>query len=120
MKQVGRVTVITVCMIISSVGHTVPPVFSFPKVRLHASLMFGAPPGSLWLVNSPQRSWITGLLFLKVLKDVKKHTRSSKDNENRCTLLSILYARKNGVTLVTFPPHCSSITTTGCRCDGAI
>jgi hypothetical protein len=51
-----RGTMIFVCMIINSVGNTVPPVFIFLRARLHDSLMFGAPPGSLWLVNSPQSS----------------------------------------------------------------
>ena len=107
---------ITECMINNSVGNTVPPVCIFPRARLHDSLIFGAPPGSLGLVNSPQSSWVTGPLFLKVLEHVKKHTRSSKEDRiilllNNCeshhTLDSILYARENGVTLVTFPPHCS-------------
>ena len=116
---------ITVCMIISSVGNTVPPVFIFPRARLHDSLMFDAPPGSLWLVNSPQSCWITGPLFLKVLEHVKKHSRSSK--EDRIILLMEImkiialfipfYARENGITLVT---HCPSITATECRSDGAI
>ena len=103
-------------MIISSVGNTAPPVFIFPRVRLHDSLMFGAPPGSLGLVNSPQSSWITGPLFLKVLEHAKKQTRSSKEDrilllknnhESHRTLDSVLYARENRITLVTFPPHCS-------------
>jgi hypothetical protein len=44
-KQVGqaasgeRGTMITVCMIIHSVGNTVPQAFIFPKARLHDSLM---------------------------------------------------------------------------------
>ena len=46
---------ITVCMIINSVGNNVPPVFISLRARLHDSLMFGAPPGSLGLVNSPQK-----------------------------------------------------------------
>jgi len=55
-KQVGqavsgeRGAVITVCMIISSVGNTVPSVFVFPRARLHDSLMFGAPHRILGLV----------------------------------------------------------------------
>ena len=55
-KQVGqavsgeRGAVITVCMIISSVGNTEPPVFIFPRTRLHDSLVFGASHRSLRLV----------------------------------------------------------------------
>jgi len=67
-------TMIAVCMIIKSVGNTAPPVFIFPRARLHDALMFGAPPASLWLVNSPQSCWITGPLFLKVLEHLKKKT----------------------------------------------
>jgi hypothetical protein len=67
-KQVGvRGTMITVCVIINSVGYTVPPVFIFPRARLHDSLMLGVRPGSMELVSSPHSSWITGPLFLKVL-----------------------------------------------------
>jgi len=106
---------ITACMIINSVGNTVPPVFISLRARLNDSLMFHAPPGSLGLVSSPQSTWITGPLFLKVLEYVKKHTRSSKEDriillienrESHCTLYSILYARENGYHIVTFPPHC--------------
>jgi len=102
-------------MIISSVRNTVPPVFIFPRARLHDSLMFGVPPGSFGLVNSPHSIWITGPLFLKVLEHVKKHSRSPKEDdiillmdnhESHCTLDSILHARENCITLVTFPPHC--------------
>jgi len=109
-----RRAVITACMIISSVGNTVPPVFIFPT-RLNDSLMLGALPRRLELVYSPQSSWVTGPLFLRVLEHVKKYTRSSKEDriillmdshESHCTLDSIQYARENGITLVTFPPHC--------------
>jgi len=121
---------ITVCMIINSVGNTVPPVFISLRARLHDSLMFGAPPGSLGLVNSPQSSWIIEPLFLKVLEYVKKHTRSSKEDRiillmdnhaSNCTLDSILYARENGYHISNFSsPLLSSITATGCRSDGTI
>jgi len=75
-----RGAMLTLCMIIYSFGYTVPPVSIFPRRRLHDSLMFGAPPGSLVLVNSPQSSWITGPVFLKVLEHVKKYTTSSEED----------------------------------------
>ena len=52
---------------------------------------------------------------MKVLEHVKKNTRSSTEDhiilpmdnhERHCTLDSILYARENCITLVTFPSHC--------------
>lgn len=76
-RQVGqavsgeRGTMITMCMIVNAIGNTVPPVFIFPRAKFHDSLLFGAPPGSLGLVNSPKSGWMTGPLFLEVLKHVK-------------------------------------------------
>jgi hypothetical protein len=105
-------------MIIYSFGYTLPPVFIFPRTRLHDSLIFGASPESLVLVNSPQSSWITGPVFWKVLEHVKKHITSSEEDriillignhEIHCTLDSILYASENGIILVTFPPYCSHL-----------
>ena len=107
---------ITVCMIISSVGHTVPPVFIFPRARPHDLLMFGAPPGSLGLVYSAQSSWITEPLFLEVPEHVMKHTRSSKEDRIilpmdshtvTALLIPISIATESSITLVTFPLHCS-------------
>jgi len=78
-------------------------------------LLVVATTGSLWLLNSPQSSWITETLSLKVLELTKKYTRSSKENhiilqlhnnESHCDLDSILYARSYAITLVTFPPRC--------------
>jgi hypothetical protein len=95
-------------MIINCVGNILPAVLIFPRATLHDSLMSVAPPGSLRLVYSPQSSWVTGPLFLKVFNLEKKHTRSSKEDriillmdnhEYHCTFNSTLYARQNGITL---------------------
>jgi hypothetical protein len=51
-----RGAILTLSMIVYSFGYTVPPVPIFPRARLHDSLMFGAPPSSLVLMNSPQSS----------------------------------------------------------------
>nr|XP_042897068.1 MFS-type transporter clz9-like [Parasteatoda tepidariorum] len=59
---------------------------------------------------------MTGLLFLKVLKHIKKHTLCLAENkillvmDNRgshCTLDAVLFAKDIGIVLVTLPPHCS-------------
>lgn len=71
-RQVGQVvssergSMITVCMIVNAIGNTVPPVFVFPRAKFHDSLLFGAPEGSLGLVNSPKSGWMTSDLFLQV------------------------------------------------------
>jgi len=76
-KQIGqavcveRGTVITLGMIISTVGNNVPAVFVYPIAIIHDLLMFVAKPGNLGLVIIPQSSWITGPLLLKVLELAK-------------------------------------------------
>lgn len=45
-----RGTLITMYMIVNTIGNTVPPVFVFPRTKFNDSMLFGAPPGSLGLV----------------------------------------------------------------------
>ena len=73
-KQVGQVVsaergqLLTMCAIISASGNTLPPVFVFPRARMHAELMLNSPEGSIGLANSPTSDWMTANLFLKVLE----------------------------------------------------
>lgn len=121
-RQVGqavsgeRGSMITICMIVSAIGNRIPPVFIFPRAKFHPFMLNGAPEGSLGLANSPKSGWMTGPLFLEVLKHIQKYTNCSKDNrililmdnhETHCTIDSVLFARDNGIVFVTFPPHCS-------------
>lgn len=121
-KQVGQVVsgergnLVTMCVTVNAAGNTIPPVFIFPRARMHETLMTGSVAGSLGLVNSPTSGWITGPLFLKVLEHLVKHTQSSKESpillimdnhESHCTLDAILFARNNGIVFLTIPPHCS-------------
>ncbi|KAJ8926771.1 hypothetical protein NQ314_020889 [Rhamnusium bicolor] len=71
---------------------------------------------SFGLTNSPTSGWMTGSLFSKVLEHVQKHTKCSKqdrivilldNHECHCTLEAAILARDHGITLVTFPPHCT-------------
>jgi hypothetical protein len=41
-------------MIVNIVGNAITPVFVFLRARFHDTMLFGAPPGSLGIVNSPQ------------------------------------------------------------------
>lgn len=121
-KQVGqavsteRGSMITMCAIINAAGNTIPPVFVFPRARFHDSLMTGSVTGSIGLANSPQSGWMTSILFYKVLEHIQKHTSCTKESrillimdnhESHCSLENILYARDNGIVILTLPPHCS-------------
>jgi hypothetical protein len=71
MKQVAQAALgeqgimIKLCMIINSVGNTVPVFSTFQEQDL-MTLMFDTPPGSFVLVDSPQSSWIKVPVSLKV------------------------------------------------------
>lgn len=121
-KQVGqavsteRGSMITMCAIVSAAGNTIPPVFIFPRARMHDTLMKGSVSGSLGLANSPSSGWMTSVLFYKVLEHIQKHTRCSKEtpillimdnHESHCSLENVLYARDQGIVILTLPPHCS-------------
>ncbi|KAK9737048.1 CENP-B N-terminal DNA-binding domain [Popillia japonica] len=60
--------------------------------------------------------WMTKELFMKVLLHIKLHTNCSPgspiliimdNHETYCSLEAILYAKENGMVLLTFPPHTS-------------
>lgn len=120
-KQVGQIvsaergTSITMCGIINAIGNVVPPAY-FSRARFRDTMLAGAPVGSLGLANSPSSGWMTSDLFIKVLEHIVKITSCSINNpilivmdnhETHCSLSAVLYARENGITLVTFPPHTS-------------
>lgn len=119
-KQVGqcvsaeRGSMITVVMAVSATGHALPPAYIFPRTRWNDTLMIGAPFGNLGLVNSPTSAWINSILFVKVLKHIKKYSRCSNEDkiillmdnhESHCSYEAVKYAKENGIVFVTFPPH---------------
>jgi len=119
-KQVGQVTtaergeLVTVCCFVNAIGGTVPPVFVFPRAKFKDHMMFGAPAGSLGLAQTT--GWMTATLFYEAIQHFKKQVRCSKDSpvlllldnhESHIGLDVIMYARANGIVLLSFPPHCS-------------
>ena len=63
LKQVGQITsrkrgeLVTVCVIVSASGQTLPPAFVFPLKTFKEFMMHGFPGGSLGLVDS--LGWMT-------------------------------------------------------------
>jgi len=90
----------------------VPPAMIFPRVVFKQHMLNGCYPGTLGLAT--KSGWMTSDLFLEVMKHFVKHTASSKENpslllldnhESHLNIASLDYAKKHGVTLLTFPPH---------------
>lgn len=117
-KQVGQVSSaergesVTFVGAVSADGRALPPIFLVKRVREKPSRLNGAPDGSIELRNSS--GWMTKEEFLQVLNHIQIHTNCSKDNpilllldnhESHCSLTGVLYARENGIIMLTFPPH---------------
>lgn len=117
-KQVNKVTsgekgvLVTTCVIVNAAGNHLPPVMVFPRVHFKEHMLAGAPPGTLGLA-SPS-GWMNTDLFLKTMEHFIKHTCSSKENpslllydnhESHLSIAVLNFAKENGVTILTFPPH---------------
>lgn len=118
-KQVGALTsaergaTITVETCFSATGHYIPPMIIFPRKRMKPELMVNAPEGA-WGVCSDS-GWINTELFLGWLKKFIAYTAATKEypvlllvdghSTHTKSIEVIDEARKNGVEILSFPPH---------------
>lgn len=109
-----RGTLVTTCCIVSAIGNALPPAMIFPRKNFKPYMTNGAPPGTLGLAQPT--GWMTGDMFLEVLKHFIKMTSSTRENptliimdnhESHLTPAVLNHAKENGVTLLTIPPHTS-------------
>lgn len=79
-------------------------------------MLQGALPGTLGLANAS--GLMTAQLFLKVMEHFIKHTKSRKESpklllydnhESHLSIEVLNLAKKNGVTIITFPAHSTNI-----------
>ena len=120
MKQVGAVTsaergvLVTLCCAVNALGHAIPPMFIFPRVRYHERLVDGGPPGCVGA--SHKSGWMTKENFFIFLQHFGKHSNSSiehpvllllDNHESHISVECIQFAKDNGIHLLSFPPHCS-------------
>ena len=119
-KQVGSLTsaergqLVTLCAAVSASGQSIPPFFVFPRKNFKQYFLNGAPTGSNGA--SHPSGWMTSDNFLLFLEHFQHHTRPSIDqpvlvildnHESHLSLEAIQFARKNGIIMLSFPPHCS-------------
>ncbi|KAF2884001.1 hypothetical protein ILUMI_22175 [Ignelater luminosus] len=120
-KQVGLVTsaergtLVTLCFAVNAVGQSLPPFFIFPRVKNRQDFVSDGPEGSDG--DAFSTGWMTAKSFLKFMEHFKKYSHASKENpvllildnhESHVSVNVIKYARDNGITMVTLPPHCSN------------
>lgn len=119
-KQVGAATswergkTVTVCCSMNAAGGYIPPMLIYPRKRMAPALGKNGIPGSI--MECSQSGWINEDIFLVWLKHFVKHTGTNAENptllildnhESHSSLQSYEYCRKNGVHLLSIPPHTS-------------
>jgi len=119
-RSVGKVTraeqgqTVTVLCAFNAGGVFVPPAFIYPRKRMIASLLNGAPAGSVGLCSPTGQT--DGNLFLTWLKHFVAFIKCSNEephillldgHHSHKTLDAVMYAREHGLIMITFPPHCT-------------
>ena len=109
-----RGTLVTVCCCANAAGQALPPAMIFPKVNFKDYMLEGAPASALGVATAT--GLINAELFPQVLAHFNKHIACSKvkpalllmdNHDSHCSLEVVDLDRENGLTIVTFPPHCS-------------
>ncbi|XP_065650696.1 uncharacterized protein LOC136078812 [Hydra vulgaris] len=119
-KQVGRITLaergtlVTVCCAVNAIGNSIPPFFIFPRVHFKGSILNGGPPGCVGVANPS--GWMNCAMFFEWMKHFIQNLKCSPANpvlllldkhESHVSIVCLDLAKKNGITMLSFPPHCS-------------
>lgn len=119
-KQVGRITsaemgtLVTACCAVNAIGNSVPPFFVFPRVHFKEGMISGGPPGCVGTSNPS--GWMNATAFVEWMKHFIHHTRCSvneqvllllDNHESHVSIDCLDLAKENGITMLSFPPHCS-------------
>lgn len=119
-KQIGKLTsaergtLVTLTVAVSASGNAVPPFFIFPRVNYRDHFIRDAPVGSLGDANPS--GWMKEEHFVKFIKHFIHHVRCSKErpvlllldnHDSHLSIEALDNCKQNGVTVLSFPPHCS-------------
>ena len=109
----GKLVSVEICMNLTRTF--IPLLFVFPRVRMKAELMNGAPLGSIYACH--KSGWMQLEIFVEWFKLFLKSTGATKENPVFLILDSLSthtmnmevidFARANGIVLLCLPPHCS-------------
>lgn len=110
-----RGATITVIACMSASGHFVPPLVIFPRKNMNILLMRGAPPGTIGVAHPS--GWVQTNIFTQWFNHFIEKVKPSEESPvilildghyshvRNVDLIDI--ARKNHVTILSLPPHCT-------------
>ncbi|XP_065315310.1 uncharacterized protein LOC135924190 [Gordionus sp. m RMFG-2023] len=119
-KQVGSITsaergtLITLALAVNAIGHTIPPMFPFPRKKYYDYFVRDGPSGSIGVSNGS--GWMQEEDFIIFLKHFSKHTRCTPkskvllilDNHiSHHSYSAVKFCIDTGIILLSLPPHCT-------------
>lgn len=118
-----RGELVTAVCCFSASGLYVPPNLIFPRKRMKAEYLNGAPPETI--ASLSDSGYINSELFIKWIEHFKNHTKPSQfspvllildNHSSHINLTTITFCRENYIHLVSIPPHSSHRTQPLDRC----
>ena len=109
-----RGTNVSVVCAMSASGQYIPPAFIYPRKRMKAELLDGAPPSSVGMVSDS--SFINRELFVDYATHFRDHAKPTKEqpvllimdnHTSHSSIAAIDFFRKNNIMALTLPPHSS-------------
>lgn len=119
-RKVGQITsqergtLISMALTVNAAGGSIPPFFLFPLKNMQTKFMKHASPGAVGFANGS--GYMKQTEFVSFMQHFIKYSNTSKERQhlllldNHTSHLSIEaldIAAENGVTLLSFPPHCT-------------
>lgn len=119
-KRVGKLTsaergsMMTLAFAVSATGNTIPPFYLLPRKNLQTSFREHVTKETVTIAN--ESGWMTQKEFVHWMRHFIQFSGASKstpkllllDNQgSHLSVETIDLALDNGVTMLTFPPHCS-------------
>lgn len=119
-KQIGKLTsaergtLVTAAFAVNAAGNAIPPFLIFPRVKFHQHFLRDGPTGCDGDANPS--GWMMEQNFVKFAKHFVSYARCSEkrpslllldNHDSHLSAEALDYFKANGVTLLSFPPHCS-------------
>lgn len=119
-QQVGvaasgeRGEMITMAIAVNALGNTIPPMFIFRRAVLREYYYVNGPPGCIAAANTS--GWMQQQEFVQFINHFIDHSGCSKkrpmlllvdNHDSHMSIEALDIAAENGLTLLSFPPHCT-------------
>lgn len=107
-------TLVTMALAVNAFGQHIPPFFVFPRKNMHSmdlDLTTQASSGA-----ASESGWMKQEQFVEFMRHFIRHSKASKDrpalllmdnHNSHMSIEALDLALEHGVTILTFPPHCS-------------